>query len=146
MRLAVALAATLAALPAAAAGGIWCQADDDKVTIEVRSGVTRGMGNTPYGFGATVTIADEAVSDDLREVGFAVPSQYWFDDEALNLLLYREREPVAPRGSVTVKIMTRLTEEDQILEGRYEVAVDDVTAFGPDGGRRYSGRIGCSFD
>lgn len=144
MRLATALAATLVSFPAMASGGLWCAADDGRVKIDVSSSVSRSGGSDALGFGARLRIADQAVSQDLREV--AIPSQYWFDGDTLNLLLYEEREPVALRDSVRLKITTSLTEDDQILEGEYEVDVDDVPAFDPDGGRHYAGSITCSFD
>lgn len=144
MRLAAALAASLLAIPAQAAGGLSCTADDSNVRIGVGSGVTRGMGGPLFDFEGSVEIRPGGVAADLRKVTFVgghVP-QYWLDREHLKLSLYRERAGNRPHGYVHAVIVTRATGDETTYRGRYEVSVFDTTGNGTN--KHYSGRITCS--
>lgn len=116
-------------LPAAASGGLDCSADDKTVKMEMHGGVTRGMGGPLFQFEGSVQITDKAVADDLRSTKFEMDhvAQYWFDDKALNLGLYRERDAEKAHGYVDVTIRTHPSDDEGSYVGTYEISVFDTT-------------------
>ena len=143
MRLALALAGCLAAFPAAAGGSLWCDSVDDKVTIEVRSGMLHNLGHPLNGFHAAIRIDDDAVPADLREVDASSLKQYWFDLETLNLMFAGGWRSVGEVGYVQARLTTTHDLESDEFLGEFEVEVIDVGVFGPGGGLTYTGRVRC---
>lgn len=130
MRIAVPVAACLAALaatPAAATGGLSCDASDKAVDLSVESGVTRGMGGPLLDFKASLSLKLKGVPEDLRKLEFAhehLP-HHWLGNRDIRLRLYREREGNAlPHASVEVEILTRqVPKEEDSYRGTYAITV-----------------------
>lgn len=132
------------AFPAAAAGGLRCDVDDDAVTIAVASGVTHGMGSPLFDFKATIEIKDTSLEDDMRRTSYGHATQYWLDGEALNLLVYWEREGSDEFASVETGVTTRFDDAEGLYEGDYAITVYGGGASNADGEPlRYRGRISC---
>ena len=108
---------------AAASGGIGCEGSEGSVTLEINSGVTRGMGSPVFQFQAKVTTTDKAIEPDLRAVTFAQEhlAQYWLDGEELRMVLYRERA-AGDHGYVQFTVLTRAKgdEDEGTYAGRFE--------------------------
>jgi len=127
MRFAIAFAATLVALPAAASGGLSCQAEDDRVRLTVESGMTRGMGAPLFNFRGRLDVVNGEVRDVLRSTRFErehVP-QYWLDADGLKLRLYRETES-GPHAYVEAAIIAGFDAETEELNGEYSIVIYDV--------------------
>ena len=117
---------------ALASGGIWCETEAKPAKVELHSGVTRGMGGALFNFEGKVTVADQTIPEDLRNIEFKQQhvSQYWFDGKALKLVLYRERDPEKSFAYVEVGIDTQALEgedEEGAYAGGYNVTVFDGT-------------------
>jgi hypothetical protein len=147
MRRLLALPALLCTLsPAAASGGLWCDVDDDKVTIAINSGVTRGMGGPLFNFEATVEIKDPELPDDVRKTSFGHATQYWLDGEALNLLVYWERDGDGEFASVEATVMTRYADEEGSYDGEYAITIYGGKPTADGEALRYSGAISCGVE
>lgn len=129
---------------ASASGGVWCDSDDGSARIEVRGGVTHGMGGPLFSFDGTVDARDESIPDDLRKTRFerSQVSQYWLDGKELRLLLYRERAADKAHGYVELTILTRAIDESS-YEGRYELQVFDADSSSEGKTWTYDGKISC---
>jgi len=71
-----------ATTPALASGGLSCEAKGKQATLQVESGVTRGMGSPLFNFRGSAQIAARAVAPDLRKIAFSQENvaQYWLDE------------------------------------------------------------------
>jgi hypothetical protein len=142
MRIPILLAATFAAAPAQASGGIWCNSEDGPVKIEVQAGVTHGMGSAVFDLRATAETDDKKVREDLRKSSFgkAELAQYWFRDGEIRMVLYRE-EATDPFGSVEVMIRAK-ADDGLSYSGDYT-----LTAYDNSGGKGvevvHKGEISC---
>lgn len=135
--------------PALASGGLWCNAEDDKVKIDINSGMTRGMGAPLFDFEATVEIRDEALDEDVRKTSYGYATQYWLDGERLNLLVYWEREGDGEFASVETTLTTLYADEDDVEPylGEYQITVYGGGKPTADGeARRYSGKVSCGVE
>lgn len=90
----IALAAVISAtLPAAASGGIGCEAEDASVKFSAESGVSRGMGGAFFNLKASLDIAMEGVPADLRKLTLDdALTHSWLDGDELKLQFYVERQ------------------------------------------------------
>jgi hypothetical protein len=133
--------------PAAASGGLSCNAGEKGVTVELESGITRGMGGPLFNFNGTVTIKDPAVAEDLRTTTFQIEHvpQYWLDGKELRLGLYRERDADKPHGYVELVVTTGVVGEpdEGVYAGTFAVSTFDGTGDGEP--KRFSseGTIEC---
>lgn len=133
----------LCGIPVAnASGGLWCDAGDNAARIEIRSGVTRGMGAPLFDFRATISLSDRKVPSDLRNSRFGRNhvAQYWLDGNDLRLRLYRERE-AGEHGYVEVAILTRAARGG--YRGRYLISVWQSDLTSNNEALTYSGEISC---
>lgn len=148
--------ATLAAIailsgivPAAASGGIDCNAKDKKVEFNVHAGVTRGMGSPIFAFESTVEIKDKSIAEDLRKTSFTREdvAQYWLDGKDLRLLLYRERTGDKPHGYVELVIYTKSAGDEIGYDGSYELTVYDGVGDNAEAKEaKFEGEVGCSVE
>ena len=95
------------AQPATSAfGRLWCDHEDESVRIAIASGVEGGMGNAAFNFRGTLEILDKEIAEDLRKTEFDGRhlAQYWLDELALRLHLYRERQGEGPHGYIDLII------------------------------------------
>jgi len=135
-----------------ASGGIWCETEANPAQINVRGGVSRGMGGQLFNFEGKSAIADKAVPEDLRNLEFSQQhvTQYWFDGELLKLLLYRERDAEKPFGYVEISIETQARkgdDEEGSYTGGYHVTVFDGTDENAEPKRmEFSAPIACFAD
>src|SRR5215207_8605684 len=84
---AIALAAVIAGVaPAAATGGLGCEAEDANLKFDVDTGVTRGMGGPFLNFHAALDIAMAGVPDDLRKLALDdAMTHSWLDGKEVKL-------------------------------------------------------------
>ena len=137
---------------ALASGGIWCETEAAPAQIDVHGGVSRGMGGQLFSFEGKVAIADMTVPEDLRKLEFTREhvAQYWYDNKAVNLVLYRERDADKLFGSLEITIETTALEGDDnegAYAGDYSVMVAYATDDAPEGKQiDLSGKIKCFAD
>jgi hypothetical protein len=140
------LAAMIAATPASASGGLWCDADDASVRLKIESGATRGQGNPLFNFRGELEIKDAAVAADLRGSSFDESNltQHWTDAHQLNLQLYRQRAEDKELGEINLVIETKSVEE-ATYEGTYTVDIFDMAGDASDAGKTLSltGKVSC---
>jgi hypothetical protein len=115
--------------PAFASGGLSCETEGAPAKIEIRSGVTRGMGDPVFDFRASAEISDNSVAEDLRKTDFegAHLPQYWMDGQDLRLVLYREREGDMPHGYIQITIRAQASGDEGTFAGSYELTAFDMT-------------------
>jgi len=136
-------------LPAAASGGLGCEAKDNKVEFSVSAGVTRGMGSPIFSFDGKVDIKDKSVAADLRQTAFQMDhvAQYWLDGKELRLDLYREREGDKPHGYVELVLYTKALGDELGYAGRYELIVyDGVDDTSEAKEAKFSGKVECTVE
>ena len=137
------LASTFAA---SASGGLSCTVDDANLDLSVDAGVTRGMGGPVFALDGKAELRDQGITGDLRSIAFerAHLAQYWLDGRELRLLLYRERAGDTPFGLIEIVLLTSMVEEG-VYDGRYQVAVSDMTGDTTGEGRRwdFEGAVSC---
>jgi len=111
------------AIPAAASGGLSCNAEDQSVKIVIESGVTRGMGSPIFNFRGVLEVLEKGVADDLRRTEFTGEdlAQYWLDAKSLKLLIYRERTGDKPHGYVELTIETQPGDDEGTYDGPYQL-------------------------
>ena len=132
-------------LPASASGGLWCQLEDQQVKISVESGVTHGMGGPVFNFRGKLEILAKAVAEGFRSVEFdgANLSQYWLDDRALKLNLYREWQDDKPFRSLNMVIETQAGDDEGTYGGSYAITIFDGSVAADDKETKLSGEIDC---
>jgi hypothetical protein len=116
-----------------ASGGLWCDIDDEVLKLSVESGVTHGMGGPVFNFRAVADVKSDKAPKHLKHTEFSSDHlpQYWLDNYALNLGLYRETEGDLPHGYVSITIKTQPNDEEEgSYAGNYELTVWDVGAEG----------------
>jgi hypothetical protein len=135
-----------------ASGGIWCETGAAPAEINVHGGVSRGMGGQLFSFEGKVSIADQSVPEDLRKLDFAREhvTQYWFDGDSVNLVLYNERDAGKLHGSLEISIETKALKGDDnegSYAGSYKVMVAYATEDSPEGKQvDLTGAINCFAD
>jgi len=118
-----------AALPAAATGGFGCSAGDGSLRFKAESAMSRGMGGVFLDFRASLAIALEGISDDLRTLTLDdALTHSWIDGEALKLRFYHERQ-AEPFGSVDFIVDTAMVDEGT-YRGHYTLTVFDAVPTG----------------
>ena len=121
------LSAVLAAIvagtiPAAASGGLACEARDAHVDFRFDAGVTRGMGGRFFNIEATLAIALDGVPEDLRHFDFAdALAQSWLDGKEVKLQFHVERRE-GDFASVGFVAETAMVEEG-LYRGDYTLTV-----------------------
>lgn len=141
------LVSTATAGSASASGGLNCRARDGSVDLELRSGVSRGLGGALFQFKAELRLKAKGIAPDLAKTAFAQENiaHSWVVGREARLLLYREREGSAPHGYVQITLLTRAKPESMEAAGTYEVTVFDAGEGGDGAGRSFKGRANCSF-
>jgi hypothetical protein len=147
MRIAVALGALLLTCGAVfASGGLDCGSAEERATMALHGGVTRGMGGPLFQFEGRLYIADESIAEDLRQTTFEMPhvAQYWLDAEDLRLVLYRERQGDAPHGYVELIVKTKAAGDDIEYNGTYSFTAYDAGGNNGQGSIvTHTGKISC---
>lgn len=139
MRLLLAVAGLIAATPAFASGGAWCDAEDDNATLSVHAAVTRASG-APYSLEGKVEVkgkqpfTTEFVRDDL--------AQFWLDGTELRFLLYKEDEKAA---SVEIEIRSVANDESE-FGGDYRIRFFDPEAKEGEERPEVTGKVSCGAD
>ena len=136
------------AQPATSAfGRLWCDHEDELVRIAIASGVEGGMGNAAFNFRGTLEILDKEIAEDLRKTEFDGRhlAQYWLDEFALRLHLYRERQGEGPHGYIDLIIYLQAGDDEPLYGGSYDLTVFDMTGHPPGEGKtvKYSDPINC---
>lgn len=118
MRLTVLATAVLAAAPAHASGGFWCDADDASIAIVIEGGLSRSIPGPPFSLDGSLTVKLPDAPDDFRdiEIGPDDLAQSWIDGGDLRFELYRERAE-DPFASISFVVKTTLAGEPD--EGSY---------------------------
>jgi hypothetical protein len=117
-----AIAAAAVTGPAAASGGIGCEASDQSLTFEVGIGVSRGTGGAFFNLKATLDIAMEGVPEDLKHLTLDDALVHsWLDADELRLQFYTERQE-GDFASVDFTVETRSAEEGSTA-GEYILTV-----------------------
>jgi hypothetical protein len=114
----IALAAVIAAIgPAAASGGLGCEAEDQSLKFAAESGVSRGMGGAFFNLKASLDIAMEGVPDDLKALTLDEALVHsWLDGDELKLQFYVERQE-GDFASVDFVVETAMVEEGEYRGG-----------------------------
>ena len=108
--------------PAAATGGLGCEADDANVKFDVDSGVTRGMGGPFLNFRASLDVVVAGVPDDLRKLTLDdAMTHSWLDGEEVKLQFYVERQE-GDFASLDFVVETTMVEEGE-YRGDYVLTV-----------------------
>lgn len=103
-----------AGAPAAASGGLGCEASDLSLKFVVETAVSRGMGGAFFNLRASLDVAMEGVPDDLRKLTLDEALVHsWLDGEEVKLMFYMERED---GEFATVDFVV---ETSQVREGEY---------------------------
>lgn len=120
----IALAAVIAAsVPAAASGGLGCEAEDANLRFSIDTAVSRGMGGAFFNLRASLDIAVEGVPDDLRKLTLDdALTHSWLDGDEVKLQFYVEREE-GDFASVDFTVETRAAGEDGEHRGDYALTV-----------------------
>ncbi len=130
-RTVIAFAAVIAAaVPAAASGGLWCDAEDQSLKFEASTGVTRGTGAF-FQFKGTLDVKMAGVPDDLRNLpldGMLIHS--WLDADEAKLQFYFERAE-GEFASVDLTVETEGVEEGE-YRGDYALTVFESRAGEPE--------------
>jgi hypothetical protein len=148
MRFVTLAAALVAAGPAHASGGLWCDNVGGPVKINIQSGVTRGMGFPVFDFRASSEVDDATIGEDLRKIAFdgAHLPQYWSHGEDLNMVLYRERDTEV-FGSVEITILTKAAGDDIEYNGTYSYTAHDAGGNNGQGSTvTFTGKISCGVE
>ena len=111
-RTAITLAALIAAAaPAAASGGLWCDAKDQSLEFHVETGVSRGVGGGFFNLRGSLDIAIRGVPEDLRKLSLDNALVHsWLDGDEAKLQFYFERAE-GDFASVDFVVETRVIEE-----------------------------------
>lgn len=108
--------------PAAASGGLGCEAKDAHVDFAVDTAVTRGMGGPFFNFKAALAITVDGVPDDLRRLALdEALTHSWLDGKELKLQFYVERQE-GDFASVDFVVEAAMVEEG-LYRGGYVLTV-----------------------
>ncbi len=145
MRITPIVLAILAAgtVPAAASGGLGCEAEDANVAFTVESGVSRGMGGAFFNFRGALTVAVPGVPEDLRRIDLGnALTHSWLDGEAVKLQFYTERME-GDFASLDLLVETDSV-DDGMYRGRYVLVVYGADTPDPDSDRvSVTGAVEC---
>lgn len=137
----------VATATASASGGIGCEGKGTGTELSIESGVTRGMGSPVFNFRGVLAVTDTAAAADLRKTELSGEhlAQYWLDDKALNMVVYRERGADAPHGYVEALVKTAPSDEEGTYAGSYSLTVFDTQGDTTGEGRtlKYTGQVTC---
>ena len=113
--------------------------------ISIESGVTHGMGGPVFNFRGKLEILAKTVAEGFRNVEFdgANLAQYWLDERALKLNLYREWQDDKPFRSLNMVIETQAGDDEGTYGGNYAITVFDNGVAGDDKETKLSGEIDC---
>jgi hypothetical protein len=142
-RTVIALAAVIAGVvPAAASGGLWCDAKDASITFAASTGVTRGTGAF-FQLKGTLDVAIAGIPDDLRNLtldGMLIHS--WLDEDEAKLQFYFERQD-GEFASIDFTVETEMVEEGE-YRGEYLLTVFESRPAEPEPGQwSAKGPVSC---
>ncbi len=133
-----------ASVPAAASGGIGCEATDALLDFKVGTAVSRGMGGRFFEFHATLAIALDGVPDDLRKLTLdEALTHSWLDGKELKLQFYIERQE-GDFASVDFVVEAARVEEGEYRGGYMLTVITPETPYAPDPvARTATGAVVC---
>ena len=100
-----------AAAPAAASGGLWCDAEDQSLEFHAETGVSRGVGGGFFNLRGSLDIAKQGVPEDLRKLSLDNALVHsWLDGDEAKLQFYFERQE-GDFASVDFVVETKVIEE-----------------------------------
>lgn len=133
--------------PAHASGGLWCDVDDAGLKLEIRSGVTRGLGSPFFGFTASAETKDPRILQEFRTLRLEDKLvHHWLGNE-VKLSFYHEIEKPEAIYTYDLVIETEmLADSDGVYEGSYRLAANGPAPEGEDGTVELTGSISCGAD
>ena len=147
--LAMAILLAAAAVPAQASGGLWCDAADSYIRLEVRSGVTRGMGGPFFDFTGSLEIMAQGIVPAFSKLDLKDKLTHsWLDGDEVKLEFYHEVDAAETVDQFSLIIETEaLPDTDGEYAGTYKITSYSPTAPGTDEGRlELTGKITCGAD
>lgn len=121
LRSAVLFAFLLPALPASASGGLWCNVDDANWTLNVESGVTRGMGYPLFNLKASAELKDKRVMPEFRKLDLKDKLVHSWVYGETKLYFYTEIEKGNAIYSTDIIIDTKPGEDEGDYAGTYTI-------------------------
>jgi hypothetical protein len=122
--------------PAAASGGLACEARDANVSFTVDTAVSRGMGGAFFEFHAALDIMMDETPDDLRKLALdEALTHSWLDGKDLKLQFYFER-PEGDFASIDFVVEAAMVEEGEYRGGYVLTVVTPETPYAPDPSER----------
>ena len=146
------LAATLfvaSVLPAEASGGLWCDAADSNIKLEVKTGVTRGMGGPFFDFTGTVEVMAKGVAPEFARIELKDKLTHsWLDGDEAKLEFYHEVDAPERVNQFSLIVETEaLPDTDGEYAGTYRITAYGPPTAGTDEGRlELTGKVTCGAD
>jgi hypothetical protein len=139
--------AVLAPGPALASGGLWCDADDASIKLDIESGMTRGMGSPFFSFKAGSEIKDKRVLPEFQTLDLSAKLVHSWVYGETKLYFYHEVEKENAIYSLDIIIESKpLPDSDGEEEGTYKVIAYGPAPEGEDGRIELTGKISCGSD
>lgn len=130
-----AIATCLAAGPASASAGFWCDADDASIGFIIEGGLSRSIPGPPFNTDGSLAVKLPDAPDDFREIEITPDdlAQSWFDGDDVRLEIYRERS-ADPFASISFIVKTSAVGEpdEGHFEGTYALSIFASTEDGAD--------------
>lgn len=147
--LATAILFAAAAVPAQASGGLWCDAADENIKLEVRSGVTRGMGGPFFDFTGSLEVIAQGIPPAFTKLNLSDKFTHtWLDGDELKLEFYHEVDAAESVDQFSLIIETEaLPDTDGEYVGTYRMTSYGPPLAGTDEGRlERTGKVTCGAD
>ncbi len=135
--------------PARASGGLWCDAADSSIKLEVRSGVTRGMGGPFFDFQGGIEVLAPGIVPAFRKLDLKDKLIHsWLDGDEAKLEFYHEADAGDRVDQFSLVIETEaLPDTDGEYAGTYRIVAYGPPAAGTEEGRlELTGKATCGAD
>jgi hypothetical protein len=139
----------VAVSPAQASGGLWCDVADSSIKLEVKTGVTRGMGGPFFDFTGHVEVMAKGIAPSFTKIDLKDKLTHsWLDGGEAKLEFYHEVDSAGRVDQFSLVIETEaLPDSDGEYEGTYRIWSYGPAAPGNDEGRiELSGKVTCGAD
>jgi hypothetical protein len=138
-----------AVVPAQASGGLWCDATDSNIKLEVRSGVTRGMGGPFFDFQGGVEVMARGIAPAFHKLDLRDKLTHsWLDGDEAKLEFYHEVDGAESVDQFSLIIETEaLPDTDGEYAGTYKMTSSGPPSPGSDQGHlELTGIVTCGAD
>lgn len=143
------LFAVAAAVPVQASGGLWCDAADSDIKLEIKTGVTRGMGGPFFDFTGSLDVMAQGIAPEFRKIDLKDKLIHsWLDGDEAKLEFYTEKDGSDRVDQFSITLETEaLPDTDGEYAGTYKIWTYGPPAPGTDEGRlELTGNVTCGAD